>query len=95
MRLEELRTKYRDHILTIAAKHRAENVRVFGSIVRGDARESSDIDLLVHFQPGSSLFDYGGLQYDLEQLLGKVDVVDDDAVKDRHKKRIFEEAVSL
>ena len=80
MQLDELRTKYKPAILAIAEKHHAENVRVFGSVVHGNAKEDSDVDFLVHLKPGADLMDLGGLFYDLEVLLGcKVDVVPDDA----------------
>lgn len=96
MRLDELRSKYRTDILAIAGRRKAEDVRVFGSVARGEGDESSDIDFLVHFQPEASLFDHGGLYADLEQLLGcKIDVIDDEAVKPRLKSRIFSEAVPL
>jgi len=80
MQLEELRSKYKTAILAIAKKNLAENIRVFGSVARGDAKPSSDIDFLVHLKPGGSLFELGGLQYELEDLLGcHVDVAPDDA----------------
>ena len=67
--LAELVKEKRADILTLAAKHGARNVRVFGSVARGDADQQSDIDFLVQMAPGCSLLDLGGLQYDLEQLL--------------------------
>jgi len=94
MHLEELRSKYKPAILAIAAKHNAENIRVFGSVVRNDAKPSSDIDFLVHLKPGASLFELGGLNYDLEQLLGQnVDVVPDDA--EIYYPSILRDAITL
>ncbi len=62
--------------MRIASKHGARNVRIFGSLARGEAREDSDIDFLVDMEPGRSLFDLGGLLMDLQNLLAqKVDVV--------------------
>lgn len=78
MQLDTLRA-YKPAILAIADKHGIENIRVFGSTARGDAIPSSDVDFLVHLKPGASLFELGGLHYDLQELLGcHVDVVPDD-----------------
>jgi predicted nucleotidyltransferase len=69
---------------------------VFGSVARGDADEQSDIDVLVQMEPGRSLLDLGGLQYDLEQLLGcRVDVVTEQGLKARLREEILSEAVTL
>lgn len=96
MHLEELRTHYRNQILAVAAKHKADNVRVFGSVARGDATEKSDVDLLVHFREGASLFDEAGLDMELNALLGrKVDVIGDDAIREELKPFILSEAVPL
>ena len=63
-------------ILRIAAKHGARNIRIFGSVARGEARSDSDVDFLVDMEPGRTLFDMGGLLMDLRDLLGlEVDVV--------------------
>ena len=71
---QSIRTR-RDEILRIAAKYGARNLRIFGSVARGDAWDKSDLDLLVRFDPGRSLLDHGGLVMDLRDLLGmKVDV---------------------
>ena len=85
----------RHRILEIAARHRARRVRVFGSVARGEAGEDSDIDLLVDFDPHSSLFDLLHLTEELEQLLGhRVDVVSTGGLKDRDET-ILAEAVDL
>jgi predicted nucleotidyltransferase len=74
--LEELRAR-REAILQIAATHGASNVRVFGSVARGQARPDSDIDLLVELEPGRTVLDLSSLILDLEDALGrKVDVVE-------------------
>ena len=70
MTLEELRRSNRDTILALAARHGAQNVRVFGSIARGEATECSDIDLLVELRPERSLMDLGGLLRDLQASIG-------------------------
>lgn len=91
-RLTDLRTE----ILRIGERHGASNMRVFGSLARGEAKADSDIDFLVDMEPGRSLFDLGGLQYDLELLLGQpVDVVTVQALRPRVKNWVLGEAVSL
>ena len=76
MALAELVRARREDILRAASKRGAYNVRVFGSVARGDADEQSDLDLLVDMETGRSLFDLGGLLVDLEELLGfPVDIV--------------------
>jgi predicted nucleotidyltransferase len=78
MRLETLRRRYKDEILRIADECKADNIRVFGSVARGEAKRGSDIDFLVHFQPGVGLFTIGGFQYRVAELLKrKVDVIPD------------------
>ncbi|MDQ3689504.1 MAG: nucleotidyltransferase family protein [Chloroflexota bacterium] len=91
--LGELREQ-REDILTIAGKWGASNVRVFGSVARGDATDGADVDFLVDLEPGRSLFDLGGLLMDLQDLLGvPVDVGTD--VKSRMRDRVQAEAVPL
>ncbi|CAF0700384.1 nucleotidyltransferase family protein [Candidatus Methylacidithermus pantelleriae] len=96
MTFEELLKAKREEILRICAKYGARNVRVFGSAARGEADEESDIDFLVEMEVGRSLFDLGGLQYELAQLLGRpVDVVTERGVKARICERVFKETVPL
>ena len=72
--VERLHEK-RAEILEAAARHGARNVRVFGSVARGEAREDSDVDFLVELEPGRSLFDLAHFWGELEDILGcKVDV---------------------
>jgi hypothetical protein len=86
----------REDILRICARYGARNVRVFGSAARGQTDERSDLDLLVEMEPGRSLFDLGGLQYELERLLGcRVDVVTERGLKARIRDRVLREAVPL
>jgi uncharacterized protein len=94
--LEMLREK-RDEILAIAARNRASNVRVFGSVARGDATADSDIDLLVDFEVGASLYDLSRLRLELIELLGiEVDVVSDHAgLRERFRNRVYKEALPL
>jgi predicted nucleotidyltransferase len=92
---ELLRAK-REDILRLCAQYGARNVRVFGSVARGEADSRSDVDFLVYMEPGRSLFDLGGLQYELEQLLGcPVDVMTERSLKARIRDRILQEAVPL
>lgn len=86
----------RDEILAIAARRGARNVRVFGSVARGDARPGSDIDILVDMEPGRSLFDLGGLLVDLQTLLGvDVDVVTEKGLRPRIRAEVLREAIPL
>ncbi|MBM3474825.1 MAG: nucleotidyltransferase family protein [Armatimonadetes bacterium] len=93
--LDELRGR-RDDILAVAKRHGARNVRVFGSAARGDAAESSDIDLLVELDPDRSLLDHVALVQDLQELLGRpVDVVTGAALHWYIRDRVLAEAVPL
>ncbi len=92
---EKLATHRRD-ILDIAARHGARNVRVFGSVARGEADEESDLDLLVDMEPGRSLLDMGALLMELRELLRvSVDVVTEKGMHDRMRQRVLSEAVLL
>ena len=94
-RKERLQAK-RNDILLLAAKYGAHRVRVFGSVARGNADEASDLDFLVELEPRRSLFDLGGLQFELEALLGcRVDVVTERGLKRRIRERVLREAVPL
>jgi hypothetical protein len=96
MGIDEVLKDKREEILRIAAKHGARNVRVFGSVARGEADEKSDIDVLVEMEPGRSLLDMGGLLMDLQELLGrKVDVVSEKGLRDRIRDRVMTEAIPL
>jgi predicted nucleotidyltransferase len=96
MGIRELLEDKREEILRIAAKHGARNVRVFGSVVRGEADEASDIDFLVELEPGRSLLDHAALLLELQEFLGrKVDVVSDRGIKPRIRERVLREAVPL
>jgi predicted nucleotidyltransferase len=68
--LESLRSGNREQVLRLAALHGARNVRVFGSVARGESTERSDVDLLVDWEPGRSLLDQVALVQDLEETLG-------------------------
>ena len=96
MRLDELLRSKRGEILRLASQHGARNVRIFGSVARGEADEGSDVDLLVDLEPGRSLLDLGGLLMDLRDLLRRnVDVVTERGLKARIRSRVLHEAVPL
>ena len=87
---------HRNDILSIAARHGAHNVRVFGSVARGEARPDSDVDILVDMEPGRSLLDLGGFLVELQTLLGvEVDVVTEKGLRPRVRAQVMQEAVSL
>ena len=86
----------RDEIVAIAKRYGASNLRIFGSVARGDAGIGSDVDFVVRFEPGRSLLDQGGLLMDLRELLGvNVDVVSEGALKGRFGQLVNREAVPL
>jgi len=93
--LDGLRAR-RLEILGFAAAHGARNVRVFGSLARGENGSASDVDLLVEMEPGRSLLDLVGLWQDLEDLLRtRVDVISDAGVSPHLRDRIYAEAIPL
>jgi len=96
MGINNLLQEKRDEILRIAERHGAHNVRVFGSVVWGEAGPESDVDFLVEMEPARSLFDLGELLMDLEELLGrKVDVVTEASIYWLLRRRILSEARPL
>lgn len=93
--IEDLR-RHRDEIIAIAERRGARNVRVFGSVARGQADERSDLDFLVALEQGRSLLDLGGLLMDLQQLLDHpVDVLTERGLRERIRGRVLEEAILL
>ncbi|MBZ0257622.1 nucleotidyltransferase family protein [bacterium] len=96
MGIDEILGDKREEILKIAEKHGALNVRVFGSVARGEATEDSDVDFLVEMGPNRSPFFPGGLWADLEDLLGrKVEILTPGGIKEDYKYEIMNEAVPL
>jgi uncharacterized protein len=94
-RMKALKRK-RLAILRIAEQHGAYNVRVFGSVVRGDAGATSDIDFLVDVKPVHSSWFPAGLVVDLEQLLGSdVDVLTESALHWYIRDQVIKEAMPL
>jgi uncharacterized protein len=96
MTIEELRNTKRAEILRLAARRGARNLRVFGSVARGENDSNSDIDFLVDLEPGRSLLDLGGLQRDLEELLtSRIDVVSSRGLRDRVREKVLRDAIPL
>lgn len=88
--------QHRDEIIAVAAKYGVKNIRVFGSVVRGESDELSDIDLLVSLDRGVTLMKMSALRRELEGILGcKVDLVSDNGLRERIKDKILSEAVAL
>ena len=86
----------REVIVRIAAKHGATQVRLIGSVARGDARCDSDVDLLVTWSEGTSLLDHAALMLDLEGLLGwKVDIASDGWLKASIRESVYRDAIAL
>jgi len=93
--LELIQDKKSD-ILAIAARHGAKNIRLFGSVARGEDNEASDIDLLVSMEKNRSLYDLIGLQQDIQQILKRrVDVLTDKSINRYLQAQILQEAISL
>jgi hypothetical protein len=96
MGIDSLLQDKRAEILRIASRHGAYNLRVFGSVARGDARPDSDVDFLVDLEPDRSLFDVGGLLMDLQSLLGRrVDVVTEKGLHWYIRGRVLAEAKTI
>ena len=93
---EKFRKRWRAEILRLAEKYGARNVRVFGSVARGDSAEASDLDLLVEMERGRSYLDLVGFWQELEERLGApVDVVTDGGINPHLREAIYREAVPL
>ncbi|MFN0123732.1 MAG: nucleotidyltransferase family protein [Blastocatellia bacterium] len=96
MHLREVFSGKREEVLRIAARHGACNVRIFGSVARGEEDQESDLDVLVDMEPGRSLFDLGGFLTELQELFGgRVDVVTEQGLRPRIRERVLREAVPL
>ncbi len=95
MTLEELKAR-REQILAVARRHGAYDLRVFGSVARGEADPGSDVDFLVALEPGRSLLDLGGLLMDLRDVLGcEVDVMTEAGLRPQVRERAVREATPL
>ncbi len=95
MNIDQVSIK-RNEIVQIAKRYGASNIRVFGSVARGEADIESDIDFLVDLERGRSLLDLGGLLMDLQNLLGRpVDVVTEKGLRPRIRERVLREARAI
>ncbi|MBW4618821.1 MAG: nucleotidyltransferase family protein [Cyanosarcina radialis HA8281-LM2] len=95
MKLEELKA-YRQEILTLAQKYHAPNIRVFGSVARGEATAESDVDFSIDVSPKQSLLDLIGLLQDLKELLEcEVDVAQSTVLHPVILDRVLKEAIPL
>jgi hypothetical protein len=93
--LETLRREKRAAIVQLGQRYGARNIRVFGSVARGDNQASSDVDFLVEFDKGRTLFDLIGLRLDLHDLLGvEVDIVTPNSLR-YIRERALAEAVPI
>jgi len=96
MGIKELLESRRNEILNLAARYGAKNLRVFGSVARGEGGPGSDLDLLVDMEKGRNLLDLVGFWQDLEELLGcHVDVITEGGISPYLRERIYEEALPL
>ncbi len=96
MNIEQFLHEKRDDILAIAAKHGAYNIRIFGSVVRGEAGQDSDIDFLVDAGPATSSWFPAGLILDLEKILGRrVEVVTEKALSPYIRDYVLREVKPL
>ena len=96
MGIKELLESRRNEILNLAARYGAKNIRVFGSVARGEGGPGSDLDLLVDMEKGRNLLDLVGFWQDLEELLGcHVDVITEGGISPYLRERIYAEALPL
>ncbi len=92
---EAIREK-REAIVRIAARHGATQMRLIGSVARGDARPDSDVDLLVTWSRRTRLLDQAALMLELESLLGrKVDIASDGWVEPSIRESVYRDAIAL
>jgi hypothetical protein len=92
MNIEEIKRK----ILPILQRYGVKRVGLFGSYVRGEIREDSDIDILVEIEKDISLLDFVGLKLEIEEALGrKIDLVEYNTIKPLIKERILNEQVVI
>lgn len=93
MRPSEALDANRDAMRRVVESHRARNARVFGSVLRGEDTDSSDLDILVDPTPETTLFDIGAIRHELGKLLGvPVDVLTPNGLPDKYRARVLAEA---
>ena len=92
-RASEIFKAHKEEIREVASRYPVSNIRVFGSVLHGDDQDISDIDLLVDTLPGATLFDLGGLQDELQTLLGvRVDLLTPGDLPPRFRSEVISEA---
>ena len=96
MRPSEALRAHRDDVRRVVARYRAGNARVFGSVLHEDDVEGSDLDLLIDPGPETTLLDLGGIQADLEDMLGvPVDVLTPGDLPNKYRMQILSEAIPV
>lgn len=94
--VEELIRVIREHLPDLRERYGVESLGIFGSYVRGEQREDSDLDVLVEFFRTPDLFEFVALKHELSDILGiNVDLVMKDALKPRIGKRILQEVIQV
>lgn len=87
---------YREQIRNVVLAPRASNARVFGSVIRGEDTEASDLDLLIDPTPETSLMDIGAIRLELKTLLGvKVEVLTPNALPDSYREQVLRESIPV
>jgi predicted nucleotidyltransferase len=96
MNLRDKVISNRDEILKLSSLYGAREIKLIGSVARGDFNENSDIDFLVDFEPGRSLLDHANLAIALEKLLKtKVEIASKKGLKTNYRDKVLKEAVPL
>ncbi len=96
MNIKNIVKDKKEAILAIASKHGASNVRIFGSVARGEAGSESDLDILVKMEPGRNMLDLVALWHELEEMLGfSVDIITEGGINRHLRDRILKEAIPL
>lgn len=96
MKLAEAVARHKVEIRQIVEQHNAVNARIFGSLLRGEETEASDLDLLIEPTPRTTLFDIGAIKHDLQRLLGvTVDVLTPNSLPDWIRAEIMATAKPL
>ncbi len=96
MRPSTALANYREQIKSVVLAHRATNARVFGSVLRGEDTDTSDLDLLIDPTPETSLMDIGAIRSELKALLGiNVDVLTPKALPDSFRDQVLKESIPL
>jgi predicted nucleotidyltransferase len=94
--MDQLLAANRDAILNLASQHGAQDVRIFGSFARGQAKLDSDLDLLIKLETGRTLLDLVALKQDLEDLLQRdVDVLTESGISPYIREQVLAEAIDL